>query len=330
MTMMTAVDIDICTAALKVEHPELFHYTRPQSFEDILQSKTLWATFFLDLEDTKEIATLKPLLLQSVACVFDQEVKTRDAGTRNLYYRRGGGIAHAQRFIASLYRATFEKNDPDRAVDAFITSFTTHSRDSDFERANGLASQWTKYAPDGFCFVFDTVKMGELLGVEFDTRDYTHLNLESVRYAVDGLPLREHFDFIEPAVRSSIDQYFRGFPKPEMATVEFLRAATLLKRPCFKEEREVRIVAIPGAPGYQAQAAIEHSDYVSKPLPIIDPEPKRHVTMFRDADIQLPINRVIVGPSAHQTENAATARRLLKESVPVLLSEIPIPSAREL
>jgi hypothetical protein len=45
MTRMTAVDIQICTAALRVEHPELFHYTRPQSFEAILQSQTLWSTY---------------------------------------------------------------------------------------------------------------------------------------------------------------------------------------------------------------------------------------------------------------------------------------------
>jgi hypothetical protein len=322
MTRMKAVDIQICTAALKVQHPELFHYTRPQSFAAILQSQTLWATYFRDLDDEKEIATLKPALLRCVASLFHQGVKTRDAGTRNLYFHRGGGIAYAKPFIASLYNATFDKNDPDRAVDAFTTSFTTHAADSDFERANGLASQWTRYAPDGFCFVFDTSEMGALLSAEFDTRDYTHLNLEQVRYATDGKPLREHFDFIEPAVRSAVAQYFDGVEQTEMATVEFLRAATLLKRPCFREEREVRIVAIPGAPSYQAQAAIECADYVVKPLPIIDPEPKRHVTMFRDAGIQLPIKRVIVGPSTHQAANAERARRMLKDSVRVVLSEI--------
>jgi hypothetical protein len=322
MTRMQAVDIQICTAALKVEHPELFHYTRPQSFEAIWGTQTLWSTYSGDLDDKKEIATLKPLLLQCVAGVFNQQVKTRDAGKRNLFYSRGAGIPHARQFIGSLYEATFDKNDPDRAVDAYTTSFTTHAADSDFERANGLASQWARYAPDGFCFVFDTAAMGDLIGTEFDTRDYTHLNLERVRYAADGLPLRDLFDFIEPAVRSAIDQYFKDFEKPEMATVEFLRAATLLKRQCFREEREIRIVAIPGAPGYQAQSAIEHSDYVARPLPIIDPTPKRHVTMFRDAGIKLPIKRVIVGPSEHQESNVALARNLVGADR-VTLSQIP-------
>jgi hypothetical protein len=125
MTGMKAVDIQICTAALKVEHPEFFHYTRPQSFEAIWATQTLWATYSGDLDDKKEITTLKPLLVPCVAGLFNQEVKTRDAGRRNLFFHRGGGTPHAQRFIGSLYQATFEKNDPDHAVDALGCSGRT-------------------------------------------------------------------------------------------------------------------------------------------------------------------------------------------------------------
>jgi hypothetical protein len=125
------------------------------------------------------------------------------------------------------------------------------------------------------------------------------------------VPLRDHFDDVEPALRNAVDQYFKEDPKPEMGTVEFLRCATLLKKSCFKEERELRIVAIPGAAGYQEWAAKEHADYVVKPLPVIDPCPKRHIVIFRDAGITLPIKRVIVGPSQDQAENADFARSLV-------------------
>ena len=308
---MKAVDIVIGSTELIAEHPELYHYTRRLAFEGILGSNTLWATHFRDLDDKKEIATLKPLLLRTVEGIFDEEVKTRSRATRNRYRHRGGGIPHAERFIASLYGATFDKNQPRFAVDAFTTSFTTHVADSDFERSNGLPSQWRRYAPDGFCIVLDTAAMCGLLRSEFDTRDYTHLNLEHVRYAFDGVPLRDHFDDVEPALRNAVDQYFKDDPNPEMATVAFLRCATLLKKPCFNEERELRIVAIPGAPGYQEWAAKEHADYVAKPLPTIDPSPKRHIVIFQDAGIKLPIKRVIVGPSTHQAENADLARSLV-------------------
>jgi hypothetical protein len=183
---MKAVDIVIGSAELIAEHPELFHYTRRPAFEAILGSNTLWATHFRDLDDKNEIATLKPLLLRSLADIFDAEVKTRSRAIRNKYRHRGGSIPHAERFIASLYAATFDKNKPRFAVDAFTTSFTTHVADSAFERSNGLPSQWTRYAPDGFCIVLDTAAMCDLLGSEFDTRDYTHLNLERVRYAFEA------------------------------------------------------------------------------------------------------------------------------------------------
>jgi hypothetical protein len=42
-----------------------------------------------------------------------------------------------------------------------------------------------------------------------------------------------------------------------MAIIQFLEGATLLKKAKYLPEREVRIVAIPGAPGYQKQAKIE-------------------------------------------------------------------------
>ena len=305
------IDTVICDAKLKAKHPELFHYTNRGGFEAIVRSNTLWATHFRHLNDDAEISTLKPLLLQAVANVFDQEAKLRNRGTRNLYFYRGGGISHAKRFIASLYAATFDRTDAQFAVDAYTTSFSTHAGDTPHERENGLESQWRFYATDGFCIVFDTNSLGELLGEEFDRLDYTHLNLEDVRYIADGAPMREYFDFIEPALHIAADQYFRGYQRQEMATVEFLRCATLLKHGSFREEREVRVVAIPGAPGYQAQGAQEYPDlFVKKPIPAICEQPKRHITLFEKPNITLPIKRVIVGTSEHQGENAQFARTL--------------------
>jgi hypothetical protein len=81
-----------------------------------------------------------------------------------------------------------------------------------------------------------------------------------------------------------------------MAIIEFLQCATLLKEAGYQEEREVRIVAIRGAPGYQTQAAKEHAHYVTKPLPRIEPHPngscKLHITIFDGLGIKLPIKRL--------------------------------------
>jgi hypothetical protein len=327
--IMQEIDVVIGSAKLQADHPELFHYTRPAGFEPILRSNTLWATLFRDLTDQQEIRVLKPALTATIIGLFDKAVAKRSRSVRRRFEHHGGAKYQADKFVDSIYKATFERNDPRFAVDAFTTSFTTHAADSPFEQENGLQSQWTEYAPDGFCIVLDTVEMCRLLGLEFDARDFTHLNLEPIRYAFDGVPLRDHFPNLDPALTSSIEQFLNQVHNPEMAMVQFLQSATLLKEPGYKEEREVRIVAIPGAPGYQAQAAKEHAHYIAKPLSRIEPQPngsgKLRITIFDGLGIKLPIKRVIVGPSAHQASNAALARNLIGADR-VALSQLPPPA----
>jgi len=328
MKLIQEVDIVIGSTKLQADHPELFHYTRPAGFEPIIRSNTLWATLFRDLKDQQEIRVLKPRLTAAILELFDKAVAKRGRSVRRRFEHFGGARFQADKFVGSIYKSTFERNDPRFAVDAFTTSFTTHAADSPFERENGLQSQWTEYAPDGFCIVLDTVEMCRLLGLEFDKRDFTHLNLEPIRYAFDDVPLRDHFPDLEPALTSSIEQFLDHAHNPEMAMIQFLQSATLLKEPGYKEEREVRIVAIPGASGYQAQAAKEHAHYVAKPLPKIESHPngsgKLHITIFDGLGIELPVKRVIVGPSAHQASNAALARDLVGADQ-VTLSQLPPP-----
>lgn len=306
------IETGICSGKLKAEHPELFHYTGRGGFEPIVKTNTLWATHFRHLNDETEVSTLRPQLLETMAAVLQREVKKQKTGVRNQYYRAGGAPPLSRDFVNSLYKSTFESSDANFAVDAYTTSFSTHAADTPYERENGLESQWRYYAQDGFCLVFDTDRLGDLLAGEFDRLDFTHLNLEDVRYLRDGAQLPDYFDFIEPALRIVADQVFKRFEKQEMGTVEFLRCATLLKRASFREEREVRVVAIPGAPGYQEQAAREYpGQFVKKPIPAIHERPKRHISLFEGADVKLPIKRVIVGPSRQQPENAEFARSIV-------------------
>ncbi len=51
------IDTEICSAKLKAEHPELFHYTGRGGFEPIVKTNTLWATHFRNLNDDAEIST---------------------------------------------------------------------------------------------------------------------------------------------------------------------------------------------------------------------------------------------------------------------------------
>jgi hypothetical protein len=183
------VDTEVCSAKLKAEHPELFHYTGRGGFEPIVKTNTLWATHFRHLNDDAETSTLRPQLLETMAAVLQREVKKQNAGVRNQYYRAGGATPMARDFVNSLYKSTFERDDANFAVDAYTTSFSTHAANTPYERQNGLESQWKFYAQNGFCLVFDTDKLGDLLGGDFDRLDFTHLNLEHVRYLRDGARL---------------------------------------------------------------------------------------------------------------------------------------------
>jgi len=312
---MQEIEQVIGSVTLQTGHPELFHYTKPDVLRHIVTGHTIWATHFKDLTDSQEIAVLKEPLYAELVKLFDEAVGKRGREIKRRFKHHGGAPFQARKFVESVYEATFEIGDPSRAVDAFTTSFSTHAADGDYERENGLESQWNCYGKDGFCIVFDTVEMCRSLKVESDTHDWTHLNLDPVRYAVEGIGLREHFPELVAAAEVSIGQFLDGVRNPEMGIIQFLEGATLLKHADFLPEREVRIVAIPGAEGYQKRARLEKPGYKPNPLPVIRPRPdgtgRRYVNMFEGCAITLPIKRVIVGPSQDQAAHLQLARDLI-------------------
>ncbi|MGC1563793.1 MAG: hypothetical protein WA820_28640 [Bradyrhizobium sp.] len=108
---------------------------------------------------SKEVTVLKEPLYHELVKLFDEAVAARGRDVKGRFKHYGGAPPQARKFVDSIYKATFEVDDPNRAVDAFTTSFSTHSADSEYERENGLESQWECYGNDGFCIVFDTVQM---------------------------------------------------------------------------------------------------------------------------------------------------------------------------
>jgi hypothetical protein len=313
--LMQEIEQVIGSAKLQAEHPELFHYTKPDILRPIVEKNTIWATHFKDLSDTEEIGVLKEPLVVELERLFDEVAAGRGRAIKRKFAHFGGAKPQARKFVDSIYKATFEIGNPDRAVDAFTTSFSTHSADGDYERENGLEGQWESYGKDGFCLVFDTAEMCKILLAEHQTHDWTHLKLDPVRYLVPDVPLREHFPELVTAATRSIHQFFNSVKNPEMAITQFLEGATLLKKAKYLAEREVRIVAIPGAPGYQKQAKIENRGHVPKPLPAIKLRPdksgRRYVNVFEGCNVMLPIKRVIVGPSRDQAAHAQLARDLV-------------------
>jgi hypothetical protein len=254
----------------------------------------------------------------AVAPRFNEIVSTLKLNRtqRRFWKKCGGGLGMARDFVNSLYGATFDKRSDLTAMDAFMTSFSTHAADGDFEREHGVWSQWQDYAGlDGFCVVLETAALGRMLGEEMDSRYWAHLKLDPVRYA--DAWVEELFPELVHASANTLRQFLGGVKYPEMAVQEFLIGATLLKGAYYQPEREVRIVAIPGTKQMSDRAAKDYPGiFKVLPLPEIRTRPgttKRHVTIFEGLRTRLPIKRIIAGPAAGE-QGMAFARSLVPPS----------------
>ncbi len=327
MNKIANIENVVCSVATKARHPELFHYTKPEAFEGIIKSQTLWCSHYREMTDDTEIQLARRLLPVAVAPRMNAIIKegfNRDM--RRRWTASGGGDQTARDLVNSLYGATFDGKAAYSALAPYVFSFSTHSDDTAFEREHGVRSQWDSYAwPEGFCLVFDVGEVAEMLKQEGNARYWAWLMLEPVRYA--DRPIEEIFPELVSGLANTLRQFLLGVREPEMATAEFLIGTTLLKGAGYKSEREVRVVAIPGTAELASHAAKEYPDQfdATSPLPTIRTRPgteKPYVAMFDGLSLQLPIKRVIVGPGARQEERAERAR-LMVGNIPVTISRCP-------
>jgi hypothetical protein len=304
MSQIANLELVICSVETQAKHPELFHYTNAAAF--IVKSNTFWASHYRDLADQTEVSLMRSRLPPAIAPRFDEIVSAMKLTRiqRRLWKKSGAALGTARDFVNSLYGATFDNtSDVVTAMDAFMTSFSTHAADGDFEREHGVWSQWRDYAgPDGFCIVLETAALGRLLGEDMDSRYWAHLKLDPVRYG--DTPIDELFPELVDASAETLRQLLNGAKSGEMAVQQFLVGTTLLKDANYRPEREVRIVGIPGTKRMSDQAARDHPDvFKVLPLPLVRTRPnttRRYVTVFEGLQTRLPIKRVIAGPLAGQ------------------------------
>lgn len=332
MSLVKAVDLEISSIAFQAAHPELHHYTNEDGLRGILSTNTIWATHFRDLNDTTEVTHLRQSFEKALAPRYDEIIAKRSLGVDS-YQHEGGSPRLAHDFVDSLYGETFDENRKLTSMAAFISSFCTHADeqpdgriyDRAYERNNGLLSQWRSYGgADGYCIVFDTAKLSHILATEFDARYWVHMKIDPVHYAVQGAAPSLAFPAMVDAAAQTLADSLNGQPAPEMRVPEFLVAATLFKHQGFREEQEVRIVAIPATDALRAEA-LKHPEFQDKPVPEVHARShgRRYVILFDGLGVELPIRRVIVGPSRQQEKNVNFARSILKPEIPVVPSATP-------
>jgi hypothetical protein len=330
--LVTEQDLRILEPGLLLAHPELHHYTRFPALEAIWINQTFRATHYRDLNDTTEITRLRVPLKQAVARRFREFLMGRQKGSfafRKRLEKVGGLLAVAQgeadRLVDALYAISFEQADA--VAIPYITSFCGHPPGS-YESTNGLLSQWRGYGHGGgYCLVLDTRDLGEQLGQECDVRYFVHASLGEAVYAVDDLSIENKYgdilDNCDAFLRCVVDETDPD-ETLQAAFTPWITAVTRFKHQGFREENEVRLVAIPAAPVTVRAVREIHPEAILKPLTQVEHLGGRSfITLFDGVTGGLPVRRIIVGPSAHQEKNALAARTLVEGRVPVILSETP-------
>jgi hypothetical protein len=322
-----------CDPHFTAAHPELHHYTTFQGLKGIVETNTMWATHYRDLNDSTEVVHLKEILAEAFIHRFKKILhQICNRQQRRSLKTNGGSPKQLACFLTNaFYTATFGDEAKPSDVEAFIVSFCTHANDKPYDRENGLLSQWRGYGADGrYCLVFDTAAICNLLAQEWDVADYWgHLHMNTVQYEADEVSVDELFPKLMSVCDEHLSQVLRQVfnpqtgPSPQHDPVPFLSSATLFKHRGFREEREARIVAIRSSQAVREAAARLRDNFTPMPDRTRENNGRRYVPLFEGLNVKLPIKRVIVGPSRNQARNCGLARELLGSATPVSCSDTP-------
>lgn len=326
-------------------YEKLYHYTTWDGLWGILQNQSLWATHCKFLNDYSEIVLFKPKLIEFLHPYFLEElekIKKTNSDFTKLINDNGGldvVIEHEVEVMASaLYDTTGDE--------LYITSFCGEHKDQD-TRNNGLLSQWRGYGKDGgFAVVFGTKKLEEVLQVEYDRFDYMGFMLADLVYSNDEERFKSELSdqmhiiakYIIEGYRMNIGQIIAKGQSAEnlpaafiqlaqKALPAFIRCVSTYKHRGFKEENEVRIVAMPQPQNYRKQD--EQDGASAKPdkkREFRDKNGERvpYIELFNSQDIILPIERIIVGPHKEKEARASALRIILRNTdIDVTVSDIP-------
>ncbi len=312
------------------EYPELWHYTTEAGLKGILRSGRLWATDFRRLNDTSEIHHLKPLLIASVTPLikdlYDRQ-SASDPSFSKEAQQHGGATACAEHdanaLVDALYRVTF----PSHSKGPFVASFCNHEGADDWTKRHGLLSQWRAYANGGYAIVFDTKGLRESLEQEFANYHHWNLHFSDAIYDDEIEKLKSAFREMLEIAPQAFEELLTSSDDSALTITNtlhqpFVTATSRYKHRAFKEECEVRIVAIPLddddiPPDHKSQKATKKVHTRENDIAYIE--------LFDANSGTLPIRRIVVGPHQEQEHLAAVAKELARrQGFAVQCSDTPL------
>ena len=325
-TEMTAVE----EPPVSKSYPELFHYTSLGALAGILESRTLWATHAKHLNDSSELELmwdkitphLSDYILRAASIDPDRFSEHQDT------IDRLGGIENiaagdADTLVQIMRSQLFGDGEKSGFGAPFIACFTTHI--DQYDRSNGLLSQWRGYGDEGVAIVFDTSKLEELLKREHARFHYSSFSLADAVYYESRLGLEKWFPRLFGALDSASTVIVDGLPEGiqtheafENITRELLPAVGRLKHWGFREEKEWRIiVGVPDPRHFDgiAKSLIGHQEFKEVCFRSGRCGSIPYIKLFEGIG-DLPISKILVGPSRNQDANVGKVATLLQELAP--------------
>lgn len=304
---------------------ELFHYTNVGGLRGIFESGTMYATRYDRLNDSTEISHFKDILTDLVVHRLD---KDRD------FLSFPEKKKQVSMVISSLYEEVFGTRTENGLAVPYITSFCSHYDDHSYERENGLLSQWRGYGGiEKYALVFDTAALMHLAQQEFDSYAYTFRAFRRVRYNDDEAGKAPEYgelaNNIVETIRANKNQDTNAAVDwAELAYKGIVEHSTAFKHRAFREEREVRMVYSPTTKFVQSIYKTNPDYREEKPFKEIftrNPNDIPTIRMFERFGTakNLPLLRIIVGPSNSQEQALKMAEEITKGTVPLVCSKTP-------
>jgi hypothetical protein len=316
-------------------YKKLYHYTTWEGLQGILETQTLWATNYKFLNDYSEIVLFReklisfiyPFVLEGYKKLIKQKPKIKqkihDEGGLNQVVQHDAEV-----LINAQYRAL--------GNEIYILSFCGEPENPNIA-ANGLLSQWRGYGTGGgAALVFDTEKLEEILAIEAMSFEYSAVLIADLIYSDDEQKLKEELSD-ELAILADIAKQFFNHENIKQEKIidsskgynPFVSCISRYKHYGFREENEVRVVALPTVIDNEI-IKLANEDGVT-----LKPEKERkfrqknvqhipYIELFHSTDVKLPIEKIIVGPHNEKEARAIELRDILsKTNIEIVCSEIP-------
>ena len=314
----------------------LYHYTTQQGLLGILENNCIWTTHYKFLNDYSEIIRFRKKLIQHLAS------KSFGVDRQNRENKCNPVIDDLYKFLTH---------------EIYITSFCKGSdqNPSAHINLNGLLSQWRAYGEDGgFAIVFKKNELKKSLNIAEASFDFKTLFIGDVIYS-DGREIThdtfydiekepgtgvscndtqdyesafsEQLDIIERFIFDEASKEEKESQLDE-ACLSFVKCVTCYKDYGFKEEREVRIVAMPAFQMFNKGKKREFRCKNGEQIPYIELfKPVKLSESNESIKSTLPIERIIVSPHKNKEARATWLCIKLAEmgrtDIIVNVSEIP-------